>query len=145
MTGPLAPAWTSYILQLKQPVLAVGAGFVEGSAAVRQAEQGVHAGVPGVGDFFHCSRTGRRAWSVGVFVFPGDIPVTLFPDAPLASGRNLIDLAENEGLFIIGGGDSDGPDILMKFEQNIVDIRWEARGSSRGIDVVAVGFGPPTP
>jgi hypothetical protein len=67
MTGPLAPAWTSYILQLKQPVLAVGAGFVEGSAAVRPAEQGVHAGVSGFGDFFHCSRTGRRAWSVCLF------------------------------------------------------------------------------
>jgi hypothetical protein len=69
--------------------------------------------------------------------------MSVFPDAPLASGRNLIDLAENEGLFIIGGGDSDGPDFLMKFEQNIVDMRWEARGSSRGIDVIALGFGPP--
>jgi hypothetical protein len=61
MTGPLAPAWTSYILQLKQPVLAVGAGFVEGSAAVRQAEQGVHAGVSGFGALQSCGGGERRA------------------------------------------------------------------------------------
>lgn len=143
MRGRSGLVWTSSILQLKQPFLSIGSGFSEDSQILRRAatEKGVHWSAPGVGDCFRCSQTSKRNWSVGVFVFEQHLPSDLFPDRAIAIGHSDIDLTQNDGALLIGGIDNDGPDILMKFDQSLVHVNWEARGSADGIDVVALSFG----
>ncbi len=135
--------WTSSILQLKQPFLSIGSGFAEDSETLRRAatEEGVHWSAPGVGDCFRCSQRSKRDWSVGIFVFEQRLPLDFFPDHAITRGHSAVDLAQNEGILLIGGIDNDGPDILMKFDQPLVHVHWEARGSTEGIDVVALSFG----